>query len=127
VLTRRQAFLPWFQERALDIVQPDVTKVGGISEQRRIARSAEDHGIAFVGHGWNTAVGLAADLQIASALPHTELVEYKTGSPYVDDLGVEGFALDAEGMLAVPERPGLGVTIDPEVLARYSRGAEVTA
>jgi len=69
VLTRRQAFLPWLKARALDVVQPDVTKVGGISEQRRIAHAAEDHGIAFVGHGWNTAVGLAADLQIASALP----------------------------------------------------------
>ncbi|WCB93450.1 D-galactarolactone cycloisomerase [Baekduia alba] len=127
VLTRRQAFLPWLEARALDIVQPDVTKVGGISEQRRIARAAEDHGVAFVGHGWNTAVGLAADLQVASALPHTELVEYKTGSAYVDDLSVEGFALDDDGMLAVPTRPGLGVTLDPDALARYARTVEVTA
>ena len=127
VLTRRQSFLPWFRARALDIVQPDVTKVGGISEQRRIAHAAADHGIAFVGHGWNTAIGLAADLQIASALPHTELVEYRAGSPYVDQLAIEGFALDADGMRAIPDRPGLGVTVDADVLARYSRGAGVAA
>jgi D-galactarolactone cycloisomerase len=127
VLTRRQAFLPWLKARALDVVQPDVTKVGGISEQRRIAHAAEDHGIAFVGHGWNTAVGLAADLQIASALPNSELIEYRTGSPYVDELSGYAFELDADGMLAVPDRPGLGVPLDPDALARYRRSAEVTA
>lgn len=121
-LTRRQSFLPWLRARALDVVQPDVTKVGGLSEQRRIAHAAEAHGIAFVGHGWNTAVGLAADLQLASALPCTELIEYKAGSPYVDELTVEGFALDADGMVPVPDRPGLGVTLDPEAVARYSAG-----
>ncbi len=68
VLTRRQAFQPWLIGGALDIVQPDVTKVGGISEERRIAWLAQDHGIQFIPHGWNTAVGLAADLQLASAI-----------------------------------------------------------
>jgi L-alanine-DL-glutamate epimerase-like enolase superfamily enzyme len=123
VLTRRQAFLPWFTARALDIVQPDVTKVGGLSEQRRIAWAAQDHGIAFVGHGWNTAVGLAADLQLAAALPNVELVEYKTGSRYIDDLTVDGFALDADGMLAVPDRPGLGIELDPERVAHHTGNA----
>jgi D-galactarolactone cycloisomerase len=125
VLTRRQAFLPYLQAGAFDIVQPDVTKVGGISEQRRIAFMAEENGIAFVGHGWNTAVGLAADLQIAAALPRTELVEYKAGSPYVDDLSAEGFVLDADGMLSVPDRPGLGVTLEPDAFARYTDGSRV--
>jgi D-galactarolactone cycloisomerase len=120
VLTRRQSFLPWFEARALDIVQPDVTKVGGISEQRRIAWAAQDHGIGYVGHGWNTAVGLAADLQLAAALPNVEFVEYKTGSRYIDDLTVNGFGLDADGMLAVPQRPGLGVELDPAKLAHHT-------
>ena len=67
VLTRRQSFQPWLQGGAFDIVQPDVTKVGGISEERRIAWMAQENGIRFIPHGWNTAVGLAADLQLASA------------------------------------------------------------
>jgi D-galactarolactone cycloisomerase len=127
VLTRRQAFLPWFRARALDVVQPDVTKVGGLSEQRRIAHAADDHGVAFVGHGWNTAVGLAADLQLASALAGTELVEYRTGSPYIDELTVDGFRLDADGMLPVPDGPGLGIALDPDALARYTGAAAVSA
>ena len=69
VLTRRQAFMPWLTRGAFDIVQPDVTKVGGISEQRRIAWMAHDFGVKYIGHGWNTALGVAADLQLASAFP----------------------------------------------------------
>lgn len=119
-LTRRQAFQPWLVSRAFDVVQPDVTKVGGLSEQRRIAWSAQDHGVAFVGHGWNTAVGLAADLQMASALPSTELVEFKTGSPYIDELAGPCFSLDADGLLTIPDRPGLGIALDPDAVARYT-------
>lgn len=119
-LTRRQSLQRHIAAGAFDIVQPDVTKVGGISEQRRIGWSAEDHGIRLVGHGWNTAVGLAADLQVASALTRTDLVEYITGSPYIDDLVVTPWRLDADGMLAIPESPGLGIELDPDVLAKYS-------
>ena len=122
VLTRRQAFLPWLQTHALDIVQPDATKVGGLSESRRIAWTAADNDVAFVPHGWNTALGLAADLQLASALPGTELVEYLTGSPYIDDVVAVPWRLDADGMLAIPGTPGLGVAIDHDRVAHHSRG-----
>jgi L-alanine-DL-glutamate epimerase-like enolase superfamily enzyme len=120
VLTRRQSFLPWITRGAFDIVQPDATKVGGISEQRRIAWLAEDFGVRYVGHGWNTALGVAADLQLAAALPNVDLVEFIGGSPYVDGITREPFKLDGEGYLAIPMRPGLGVDLDPERLARYT-------
>jgi L-alanine-DL-glutamate epimerase-like enolase superfamily enzyme len=120
VLTRRQSFQPWLQARAFDIVQPDVTKVGGISEERRIAWMAQDHGVRFIPHGWNTAVGLAADLQLASAFPGTDLVEYLTGSPFIDDITIGGWQLDADGMLSIPTQPGLGLELDPDAIARYS-------
>lgn len=85
VLTRRQAFEPWLSRGALDIVQPDVTKCGGISEVRRIAWTARENGVRMIPHGWNTAVGLATDLQ-----------------------------------LAIPERPGIGIDLDPKALERYA-------
>jgi L-alanine-DL-glutamate epimerase-like enolase superfamily enzyme len=125
VLTRRQSFRPWLQQGALDIVQPDVTKVGGLSEERRIAWMAKDNGVRFIPHGWNTAIGLAADLQLASAFPDTDLVEYLTGSHFIDDLVVGGWHLDAEGMLPIPDRPGLGVSLNPDALARYTRGEKL--
>ncbi len=120
VLTRRQSFIPWLTRGAFDIVQPDVTKVGGISEQRRIAWMAYDFGVRYVGHGWNTALGVAADLQLAAALPDADLVEFIGGSPYVDGIAERPFVLDAEGNLEIPDRPGLGVTLDRDKLARYT-------
>ena len=101
-------------------MQPDVTKVGGISEERRIAWSAADHNILFVPHGWNTAIGLAADLQLVSALPTTRWVEYLTGSPYIDDLVVQPWRLDADGYLPIPDAPGLGVRLNPDAVERYT-------
>jgi L-alanine-DL-glutamate epimerase-like enolase superfamily enzyme len=125
VLTRRQSFRPFLQAGAFDIVQPDCTKVGGISESRRIAWAAQDSGVRFVPHGWNTAVGLAADLQLASAIRDADLVEYLTGSAYVDEIAKGGWKLDADGMLAIPDAPGLGLELDPDALARYTGGQKL--
>lgn len=119
VLTRRQTFIPWLSRGAFDIVQPDVTKVGGISEQRRIAWMASDFGVKYIGHGWNTALGLAADLQMAAAFSDADLVEYIGGSPYVDGILAEPFEVDEDGYLEIPEKPGLGVELDRDKLARY--------
>ena len=127
VLTRRQSFQPWLQNGALDIVQPDVTKVGGISEERRIAWMAKENGVRFIPHGWNTAVGLAADLQLASAFADTDLVEYLMGSPFIDEIAAGGWQLDADGMLPIPNTPGLGLTLDRDALARYTGGERLLA
>ena len=121
-LTRRQSFTPFLVAGAFDVVQPDVTKVGGLSEARRIGWLAGEFGAKLIPHGWNTAAGLAADLQLASALPATDLVEYIAGSPYVDELPTTPWALDADGMLAIPERPGLGLELDWEKVAFYGDG-----
>jgi L-alanine-DL-glutamate epimerase-like enolase superfamily enzyme len=127
VLTRRQSFQPWLEAGAFDIVQPDVTKVGGLSEERKIAWMAREHGVRFIPHGWNTAVGLASDLQIASAFADTDLVEYLTGSPFIDEIAAGGWKLDAEGMLAIPDKPGFGLEIDLDALERYTGISAVTA
>ncbi|HEU5116509.1 MAG TPA: mandelate racemase/muconate lactonizing enzyme family protein, partial [Isosphaeraceae bacterium] len=120
VLTRRQSFRPWIERRAVDILQPDCTKNGGLSESRRIAWLASDHNVQVVPHGWNTVVGLAADLQFSASIPVARYVEYLTPSAYIDDLTTEPFRLDAEGRLTIPDGPGLGITIDPQKLNRYS-------
>lgn len=120
VLTRRQSFEPWIQNGAFDIVQPDVTKVGGISDSRRIAWMAEDNGVQYIPHGWNTALGLAADLHLASASRNTDLVEYLTGSPFIDEIVETPWKLDADGMLAVPDGPGLGISLNLDVVKKYT-------
>ena len=120
VLTRRQAFRPWIEQGALDIVQPDSTKCGGISEARRIGWMAYDHNILLVSHGWNTAVGVAADLHLAAALPIARWIEYLTPSPYIEEILLNPFQLDEEGFLAIPTTPGLGIELDYDRLKQFS-------
>lgn len=120
VLTRRQSFLPWINERAVDYIQPDVTKVGGISEQHKIAWYAYDNGVECIPHGWNTAVGLAADLQLVSAIPTANWVEYMIGNPYIDDLWLSTPKIDKDGFLEIPNRPGLGVDWNYDGIEKHS-------
>jgi D-galactarolactone cycloisomerase len=120
VLTRRQSFETWIQNGAFDIVQPDVTKVGGISDSRRIAWMAEDYGVQYIPHGWNTALGLAADLHLASASRNTDLVEYLAGSPFIDEIVEKPWKLDGDGMLQIPDDPGLGVSLNMDVVKKYT-------
>ncbi len=120
VLCRRQEFLPWIERRAVDVIQPDTTRVGGISEAFKIASYALDHGIQVAPHGWNTAVGLAADLQIIAALAQGEWVEYVTPSPFIDGLLETAPVLDAEGKLEIPDGPGLGVAWNRDGIERYT-------
>jgi L-alanine-DL-glutamate epimerase-like enolase superfamily enzyme len=120
VLTRRQSFQPWLEAGAFDIVQPDVTKVGGISEERRIAWMAREHGVRFIPHGWNTAVGLAADLQLASAFPDTDLVEYLNGSPFIDEIATEPWRLDPDECRQ-SRRPA-SAKLNRDAVAKYTQG-----
>jgi D-galactarolactone cycloisomerase len=126
VLTRRQSFIPWIERRAVDYIQPDVTKVGGISEQHRIAQYADDHAIMLVPHGFNTALGLAADLQVVAAAGNARWVEYILPAPFIDDLCETPPVLDAEGMLPIPDGPGLGFRWNPDGIARHTRGLTLT-
>jgi L-alanine-DL-glutamate epimerase-like enolase superfamily enzyme len=125
VLTRRQSFIEWIERRAVDYIQPDVTKVGGISEEHRIAQYADDRSILFVPHGWNTAVGLAADLQLVATIPRARWVEYITPAPYIEQLLDTPLELDADGMLTIPSGPGLGMTWNPDGIEKFS-GTKLT-
>jgi D-galactarolactone cycloisomerase len=127
VLTRRQSFVEWIERRAVDYVQPDVTKVGGLTEEHRIGQYADDHSILMVPHGWNTAVGLAADLQLVCAQNNARWVEYITPAPYVEDLVAEpSLRLDLDGMLAIPDGPGLGFTWNEDGIAKHTGGMKFT-
>src|SRR5579871_6518004 len=120
VFTRRQSFRPFVEQQAVDIIQPDTTKCGGLSEARRIAWMAYDHNVQMVSHGWNTAIGLAADLHLAAAMPVARWVEYITPSPYIEDIITQPFTLDPDGLLEIPTVPGLGIELNPQGIARLS-------
>ena len=110
-----------------DRVVVGVTKVGGISEEYRIAQYADDHSILFVPHGWNTAVGLAADLQLVSAAANARWVEYITPAPYIEELLLNPIVLNSDGMSSIPDGPGLGLDWNPDGIAKFTGGLSLTS
>lgn len=112
-----------FQElasrKAVDILQPDCTRVGGLTRMQAIRKLAGQNGLHVIPHGWNTAVGLAADLQFQATVTDGRycMVEFWNDRTITGLLQGDPFALDNEGMITVPTGPGLGVELNDEFLA----------
>ena len=101
--------------------------MGGISEEFQIARYADDHSVRFIPHGWNTAVGLAADLQLVAAVPTATWVEYITPAPYIEQVLLHPIVLDDEGLIPIPEGPGLGFEWNPDGIEKFTGGLRPVA
>jgi len=119
----------WISEGALDILQPDLCSSGGFTECKKIAAMAQAWNTSVAPHVWGSGVGLAASLQLIATLPPTPLslnpeepmLEYDTSShPFREDL-IYGAISMRDGMVAVPQGPGIGVEVDRGVLERYGR------
>ena len=111
----------WDFERLIDrgkveIVQPDVTRAGGISECLRIAELARRRGRRCVLHAWSTGIIKAATLHVLAAMEEAEYMEYCVQTTELNQrLVAERFPV-VEGYVAIPQKPGLGVELDEEVL-----------
>lgn len=112
---------------AVDIAQPDIGSCGGITAARHIIALAQAHGVAVNPHVWGSAVAQAASLQVIAAVPvaHHSLfatgpvLEYDRSShPFREQLVADPLR-QRDGWVDVPERPGIGVTIDRAVLERF--------
>jgi len=107
---------------AVDILQPDLAICGGITEAMRIAALASAYNLRLAPHLWGGAPAFAAGLAVAAASPAGFILEYSLGAnPPLHELAIEGFPVE-DGMIAVPDRPGLGITIDEGFVARYAVG-----
>jgi L-rhamnonate dehydratase len=107
----------------VDVIQPDVTRAGGISEVVRIGRMAELRGVMTVTHSWSTGIIKAASLHALAALPNSEWFEYCVQeTPLNQVLTDETFPLDADGKVGIPSKPGLGIEIDEDIVERFRVG-----
>ncbi len=114
-------FASLLAQEAADILQPSVTKVGGISEWRRIAALAAQHDKQVAAHSFYFGPGFAATLHLMTALPGCTYVEV-AGCALAAPLVQEPFDF-SDGTVGVPEGPGLGVTLNPEVVEKYPYSA----
>lgn len=103
-----------------DGVQPDVARSGGITHMQKIATLAAQHGVPFLPHGYSTDVIIAANLHLIAAVENAPLLEYCVeDSPLRWELVEEDFPV-VDGRVTVPDRPGLGVTLNRDLLEQYS-------
>ncbi len=116
----RFAFRDLLVLRAADVLQPDSSIAGGITELMRIEALASAHQARFVPHMWGGALTFAAGLHVAAAASSGYILEYSVGAnPMLHELAQEDF-LVRDGMLEIPDRPGLGVTVDQTFVDRYA-------
>jgi len=117
-LYSRWDFKPFFESGAVDIIQPDLSHAGGLLECRKIAAMAEAYDIAVAPHCPLGPLALASCLQLAACTPNVAIQEMSLGIHYNVGHDLLNFVTDpevltpVEGYLPIPEKPGLGVTID---------------
>ncbi len=98
---------------AADILQPDLAVVGGFTAARRIGALTQAANLQCVPHVWGSAILFVASLHLAAALPNCPIFEFRQGAcGYFTDLIEETPSIDENGCVIVPDRPGLGVTLD---------------
>ncbi len=115
----RFAFRDLAELRACDIFQPDLAICGGLTEALRIEALASAFQIRLAPHLWGGAPAFAAGLHLAAAASTGFILEYSLGAnPMLHELVAEDFAVE-DGTIAIPDRPGLGVTVDEDFVARY--------
>lgn len=115
----RLAYERLIKEGNIDIVQPDLGRCGGLTEGKKIAYMAFDRNKKVVPHAFKTGVLVAASTHYVASMPHGFLLEYTVSdSPLARNLVLNPIEFK-DGYVTLPDRPGLGIEIDPEIEARY--------
>lgn len=104
---------------AVDLAQPSVTKVGGVSEFMRVAEVSAAAGVELMPHCPYFGPGMYASLHLAAALPSVRQLEWLYVQPDAWPAPIE--ELRSGGVVAVPDEPGMGFSLDPDVMQRYRR------
>jgi L-rhamnonate dehydratase len=112
----------WLERGRVDVLQPDVARCGGLTEMRRVADLASQHGAQVVPHNWKTGINAAAARHLHAAAPSVPMIEVLPPALFDSPLRRELVAPEPEltdGTLPVPATPGLGVELSPEAVDRY--------
>jgi L-alanine-DL-glutamate epimerase-like enolase superfamily enzyme len=121
-LATRHEFVDLMDRGKIDVAQPDVGRVGGLTEARRVAELAADRELIVVPHAWKTGLSIAAAAHFAAATENCPLIEFipqaLTESALRRELTVDELVMQ-DGLLALPAKPGLGVELDREALTSF--------
>jgi L-alanine-DL-glutamate epimerase-like enolase superfamily enzyme len=118
----RFEFLDLLDRAKVDVVQPDIGRVGGLTEARRICDMAADRGRLVVPHCWKTGIGIAASAHLCFANAHCPYIEFLPAALSESGLRRELVMHDLElvdGQIALPNKPGLGIELNEDALERF--------
>ena len=118
----RFEFLDLMDRGKVDVAQPDVGRVGGLTEARRVCDLAADRGRLIVPHCWKTGIGIAASAHLSAATAHCPFIEFLPAplseSALRRDLVAEELQL-VNGRIPLPQKPGLGIELNRDALEKY--------
>jgi galactonate dehydratase len=111
-------FIPYLQERCLDILQPDCCHTGGISQMKKIASLAETYFVPLAPHCTASFLGISASLHVVASIPFFLIHEFYPDNHGFNPKGIGHmpYKIDADGYIGLPPGPGLGVEIDEKFL-----------
>ena len=115
----RLAFSRLINEYHVDVIQPDISRCGGLTEAKKIASMAADNNIMMVPHAFKTGILVAASIHLIAAMSHVPFLEFSvTESAIRKELLVKPF-VQKDGFVEVPTTPGLGIELNPEVIRKF--------
>jgi L-alanine-DL-glutamate epimerase-like enolase superfamily enzyme len=126
-LATRFEFLDLMDRGKISVVQPDVGRVGGFTEAKRVCNLAEQRGLTIVPHLWKSGISIAAAAHLAATTASCAFIEFLPDELCESSLRRELVSNELQmvnGEIALPKRPGLGVDLNREALARFKREAE---
>lgn len=126
-LQTRFEFADLMDRGHVDVAQPDIGRVGGITEAMRVVQMAQDRGKIVVPHCWKTGIGIAATAHVAFASPNCKFIEFLPGALAESRLRRELVAEELRienGVVLPPQRPGLGISLNQDAVARFAEVAE---
>jgi L-alanine-DL-glutamate epimerase-like enolase superfamily enzyme len=120
----RFEFLDLLDKGKVDVAQPDIGRVGGLTEAMRVCHMAQDRGRLIVPHCWKTGIGIAASAHMAAATSNCPFIEYLP--PYLCDSVLRTELVEEplqmnNGKLALPDQPGFGISINWDAFGKYSQ------
>jgi L-rhamnonate dehydratase len=116
----RMAFARLIRETHVDVIQPDVSRCGGLTEAKKIATMAADSNILCVPHAFKTGVLVAASIHLIASIQHAPFLEFSvTESAIRKGLLVKPF-VQKDGFVDVPQEPGLGIELNRETIKKYA-------
>ena len=117
--TTRYGFKQLIEDCKLAVLQPDITRCGGLTEAKRIGTMALAHNTTVIPHAWSSGIVIAASLHFIASQPNSDLLEYCVwDTPIRREMLKQDFVLK-NGYVDVPMGPGLGIEIDDEAIERY--------